>query len=319
MAENETPTEKDWYEEIGLDRELVEDEAFKCLYPFTPKRAAVNGRRMSYLDAGSGEPVVMVHGNPTWSFFYRRMVSELRENWHCLVPDHIGCGFSEKPKDYPYTLSQHIDNLEKWIEHVLPYGGRFNLIVHDWGGPIGLGYAVRNPKRIKRVVILNTSGFTAGAMPWRIRLCRVPGLGAVLVRGLNLFAGLATLMTTVKPLPAPVRVAFVMPYNSWANRIAVHRFVQDIPLRGGTETGALLQQIDDGLKAALADKPMLIQWGMKDWCFTPFFLDLWRNRFPEARVDEYNAGHYLLEDEGDAIIERVRSFLQDDLKNGDNA
>lgn len=311
MAENDN-----WYNTIGLDKDAVEDEAFRCLYPFTPKRLTVNGRTMSYVDEGSGEPVVMVHGNPTWSFFYRRMITALKDNWRCLAPDHIGCGFSEKPQDYKYTLKQHIDNLENWLEQVLPKG-QFNLMVHDWGGPTGLGYAVRHPERIKRLVVLNTSGFITGDMPLRIKLCRIPGLGAVLVRGLNLFAGLATLMTTVKPLPASIRAAFVMPYNSWANRVAVHRFVEDIPLREGGETHRVLADIDARIRPALAGKPLLVQWGMKDWCFTPYFLNLWRTRFPEAQTDEYQAGHYLLEDEGDKITARVRAFLTDSSMKGD--
>lgn len=315
MAENTPIPDTNWYEKIGIDLEYVRDDAFRCLYPFVPQKTQINNHRMSYVDVGQGEPVVMTHGNPTWSFFYRKIILALRDNWRCLAPDHIGCGFSEKPAEYPYTLSQHIDNFTAWIDHVLPEKQQFNLIVHDWGGPIGIGYAVRHPERIKRVVILNTSAFISGGMPLRIRLCRVPGLGALLVRGLNLFSGLATLLTTVKPLPAPVRVAFVMPYNSWANRIAVHRFVQDIPLRDdGSETRKTLAAIDAGLADALGAKPMLVQWGMKDWCFTPFFLKLWRERFPNAVVDEYNAGHYLLEDEGDAIVDRVRDFLQDQRK-----
>lgn len=315
MAENTPIPDTNWYEKIGIDLEYVRDDAFRCLYPFVPQKTQINNHRMSYVDVGQGDPVIMTHGNPTWSFFYRKIILALRDNWRCLAPDHIGCGFSEKPAEYPYTLSQHIDNFTAWIDHVLPEKQQFNLIVHDWGGPIGIGYAVRHPERIKRVVILNTSAFISGGMPLRIRLCRVPGLGALLVRGLNLFSGLATLLTTVKPLPAPVRVAFVMPYNSWANRIAVHRFVQDIPLRDdGSETRKALAAIDAGLTDALGDKPMLVQWGMKDWCFTPFFLKLWRERFPNAVVDEYNAGHYLLEDEGDAIVDRVRDFLQDQRK-----
>lgn len=303
--------ESAWYKAIGLDRKRVEEQAFKQLYPFTPKRTRVHNAVMSYLDEGEGSPVVMLHGNPTWSFFYRGLVSALRDQYRCLVPDHIGCGFSEKPEDYDYRLDTHIDNVEAWLEHVLPGDTPFTLVIHDWGGPIGAGYAIRHPERIKRLVVLNTSAFIAGDMPWRIKICRVPVLGALMVRGLNLFAGLATLLTTVKALGAPVRAAYILPYNSWANRIAVHRFIEDIPL-GECPTRKTLARIDSELRSALGGKPILIQWGMKDWCFTPFFLNLWRERFPEARVDEYNAGHYLFEDAGDEIIAKVRDFLAGD-------
>lgn len=296
---------------IGLSREDVEDSDFRQLYPYADHFADIGGQQMHYLDVGSGEPVVMLHGNPTWSFFYRHLVDGLADTHRCLVPDHIGCGFSDKPADYRYTMDTHIDNLAAWLDTVLPDGQQFNLVVHDWGGAIGMGYAVRHPERIKRVVILNTSAFIDGTMPLRIKLCRVPGLGAVLVRGFNLFAGLATLMTTVKPLPGAVRKAFVLPYNSWANRIAVHRFVQDIPLASGTKTYDTMKATGEAVPAALSGKPVLVQWGMRDWCFTPFFLNLWKERLPWAEVDEYpTAGHYLLEDEGDAILTRVRAFLE---------
>ncbi len=285
------------------------------LYPFTQNRLALDAaNRLHYVDEGNGEPVVMLHGNPTWSFFYRNLILGLKDKFRCLALDHMGCGLSDKPQDYPYTLQKHIDNLSRWIEAVLPpagaEGGAFNLVVHDWGGPIGIGYAARHPERIRRIVVLNTSAFSAGTMPLRIRLCRAPLLGEVLVRGLNAFAGLAARMTTKTPLPPAVRKGFLLPYDSWKNRVAVHRFVMDIPLKPGTETGDVLANTDALLPGALKDKPMLVQWGMRDWCFTPFFLNLWKERFPGAAVDEYDAGHYLLEDAGSEIIPRVRSFLE---------
>ncbi len=309
------PPSQHWTARIGLTREAVKAQSFRNLYPFEPHFALVGDHTMHYLDEGEGEPVVMLHGNPTWSFFYRDMVLGLRDGFRCLVPDHLGCGFSDKPADFGYTLRNHIDNLERWINIVLPpangNGGAFNLVVHDWGGPIGMGYAVRHPERVKRVVVLNSSAFIDGFMPLSIRACRLPGLGALMVRGLNLFAGLAARRTTVKPLSPEVRAGFLLPYNSWANRAAVHKFVLDIPLEQNAPSRELLTGIGQTLPGALAGKPLLVQWGMKDWCFTPAFLKLWRERFPGAEVDEYDdAAHYLLEDAGDVIIPRVRSFLE---------
>ncbi len=303
-----------WAARIGVSFQALRNQKFRALYPFEDRLQDIGGHNYHYLDEGEGEPVVMVHGNPTWSFFYRNLVIGLRDKYRCLVPDHMGCGLSEKPAGYRYTLERHIVNLETWLEATLPpaswNGGKINLIVHDWGGPIGIGYAVRNPQRIRRVVVLNTSVFTAGDMPMRIKMCRWPLLGAFMVRGLNLFASMAATSTTVKPLPQPVRDAYVLPYNSWKNRAGVHAFVKDIPLEPGTPTHKLFSRMEGAVEAALADKPMLIQWGMKDWCFTPFFLDLWRKRFRQAEVDEYQAGHYLLEDAGDKILARVRTFLE---------
>ncbi len=297
---------------IGLGGNALLDRAFTDEYPFEHKYAKAAGWNMHYFDTGSGEPVVMVHGNPSWSFLYRNLAKKLcAAGFRCLAPDHIGCGLSDKPQKYPYTLDRHIENFGEWIGQALPASETFNLVVHDWGGPIGMGYAVRHPERIRRVVVLNTSAFASGSMPRRITLCRVPWLGALLVRGFNAFAAGAARMTTVKPLSAAARQGFVLPYNSWANRIAVHRFVQDIPLSGREASCARFADTDSRLAAALAGKPILVQWGMRDWCFTPHFLALWRKAFPSAEVDEYtNAGHYLLEDEGDAIAARVRAFLE---------
>jgi haloalkane dehalogenase len=283
------------------------------LYPFAPHHVSLDGNRLHYIDEGKGEPVVMLHGNPTWSFFYRNLVLGLRDTFRCLALDHMGCGLSDKPQSYDYTLQKHIDNLSRWIDATLPDGERFNLVVHDWGGPIGIGYAARHPERIRRVVVLNTSAFTAGTMPLRIRLCRVPVLGEFLVRGLNAFAGGAAYMTTKTPLAPAVRKGFLLPYDSWANRVAVHKFVMDIPLAPGTATGDVFRETERLLPDALKDKPLLIQWGMRDWCFTPFFLGLWKSCFPVAEADEYDAGHYLLEDAGDVIIPRIRSFLERSL------
>lgn len=303
-----------WAERCGVPFQKLRHKGFRAMYPFADRLRDLDGRAYHYLDEGEGEPVVMVHGNPTWSFFYREMIQGLRDQYRCLVPDHMGCGLSEKPRRYPYTLEQHIRNLEAWLESTLPppswTGGKINLIVHDWGGPIGFGYAVRHPERIRRLVVMNTSIFPEGDMPLRIKLCRVPILGTILVRLLNGFAGGATSMTTVKPLEEVVQDAFVLPYNSVANRVAVHAFIKDIPLSAGTPTWNLFRKIADLAVEHFAHTPMLVQWGMRDWCFTPFFLDLWKKRFPLAEVDEYKAGHYLLEDEGTAIIERVRRFLR---------
>ena len=305
---------RQWWERIGIPAKSVKDRKFRKLFPFDPHHVQVNDQNMHFIDEGEGEPVVMVHGNPTWSFFYRQLVETLRLQHRCLAVDHVGCGFSDKPRKYTYNLETHINNFERWLDIVLPpadwNGGKFDLIVHDWGGPIGLGYAVRHPERVNRIVVMNSSVFTEGDMPRRIKLCRVPVLGAFLVRGLNLFASMATTMTTNTKLSAAVRKAYVMPYNSWGNRVAVHRFIQDIPLKKGTPTYKLFQDIEDKIQDALEDKPLLIQWGMDDWCFTPFFLDLWREYFPKAEVDEYDAGHYLLEDMGEEIAERIRVFLE---------
>ncbi|MDR1518844.1 MAG: alpha/beta fold hydrolase [Planctomycetota bacterium] len=304
-----------WAARIGVPFNRLKAPAFKALYPFDSRLFKLaNNYSYHYLDEGEGEPVVMLHGNPTWSFFYRGLIGGLRSGYRCLAPDHLGSGLSEKPERYSYTLANHIANLESWLEAILPpqswAGGRINLVVHDWGGPIGFGYAIRNPGRILRLIVMNTSIFTAGTMPWVIRLCRLPYLGAFVVRGLNLFVGEATVRTVVRHMPGKVRSGYLLPYNSWKNLVGVHSFIKDIPLDPDSPTRRLFNNIENTAQAKLAGKPMLIQWGMRDWCFTPAFLKLWRRNFPGAKVDEHPAGHYLLEDVGPKILANIREFLK---------
>jgi haloalkane dehalogenase len=272
------------------------------------------GLRYHYLDEGQGEPVVMVHGNPTWSFYYRRLVEALRPAYRAIVPDHIGCGLSDKPDDsrYDYTLASRIADLEALVDH-LELDGGLTLVVHDWGGAIGLGYATRHPERVARLVVLNTAAFTmprTKTFPWPLWLCRDTPLGAYLVRGLNAFCrGTARIGCTRRPLPRDVRDAYCAPYDSWDHRIAVHRFVQDIPLRGGDRSYDEITRIEKGL-AGLAGVPTLIGWGMKDFVFDHHFLAEWVRRFPGAEVHRFaRAGHYVLEDEGEQIVPLVRAFL----------
>jgi haloalkane dehalogenase len=272
------------------------------------------GVRYHYLDEGQGEPVVMVHGNPTWSFYYRSLVEGLRASHRTIVPDHIGCGLSDKPGDshYDYTLESRIADLEALVDH-LELDGGLTLVVHDWGGAIGLGYATRHPERIARLVILNTAAFhlpKTKAFPWPLWLCRDTPLGAYLVRGLNAFCrGTARIGCTRRPLTRDVRDAYCAPYDSWDHRIAVHRFVQDIPLRGGDRSYDTITRMQEDL-ARLAGVPILIAWGMKDFVFDHRFLAECVRRFPEAEVHRFDrAGHYVLEDEAEAIVPLVRAFL----------
>ena len=285
------------------------DEAFRALYPFQSRFHTIGPHRLHYLDEGSGEPVVMLHGNPTWSFYYRRLAAELRATHRVIVPDHMGCGFSDKPQDYPYTLATHAANLKDLLDSLKI--GRLNLVVHDWGGPIGLACAVRDPDRIARLVILNTSGFLSRRIPLRIAACRIPAFGALAVRGFNAFARAALSMAVChrERMTPDVRAGYLRPYDSWANRVAVLRFVQDIPMSPAVPSHGIVAEIEGGL-AKLKAKPMLIQWGARDWCFDLSFLDGWRRRFPEASVDAYeDAGHYVLEDAYERVIPRIKSFL----------
>jgi haloalkane dehalogenase len=273
------------------------------------------GLKLHYLDDGQGEPVIMVHGNPTWSFYFRRLVEALSPRFRTIVPDQIGCGLSDKPDDalYEYTLASRVDDLEVLLEQV-GVDRDINLVLHDWGGMIGMAYACRHPERIARLVVMNTAAFHMPAQksfPWVLWICRDTPLGAWLVRGLNAFArGTAWIGCTKARLPRAVRDAYAAPYNSWASRIALHRFVQDIPLRPGDRSYDLVTWVESRLDQ-LAAVPILITWGMKDFVFDRPFLDEWIRRFPEAEVHRFpQAGHYVLEDEAETIVPLIRAFLE---------
>ncbi|WP_339136943.1 MAG: alpha/beta fold hydrolase [Candidatus Electrothrix sp. GW3-4] len=277
-------------------------------YPFTPKTfQTADGHQLSYLDEGTGPTVVMAHGNPSWSYLYRNLVTALKSDYRCLVPDHLGCGLSDKPQDYPYLLQNHIDNFTALLDN---QGiERCVLVVHDWGGAIGMGWAGQYPERVAGLVVLNTAAFHSRHIPLRIAVCRWPLLGALLVRGLNGFALPATFMAVRKRMQPEIKASFLAPYNNWARRVAVHGFVQDIPLQASHPSWNSLSRVEDSL-TQLQDKPMLICWGGKDFCFNDHFYAEWRRRFPHAEAHYFpEAGHYVLEDALPQVLEQLQPFL----------
>ena len=281
-------------------------------YPFASHFFEHRGVRMHYLDEGDPDApvIVMVHGNPTWSFYWRHLVSAFSQDFRVIVPDHIGCGYSDKPQDYPYTLEQHIFNFTLLIDHLQLKD--ITLAVHDWGGGIGFGYATRHPVNVQRLVVFNTSAFFRPVLHWGIKLSRAPLIGDVLTRGLNTFLRSAFLMGTSQPerFDAAVRAGYLAPYRSWHDRIAILRFVQDIPMKNSHPTRETIDEIESRLHL-LRDIPKLILWGEDDPVFTTdTFLDGFRVHFPDAEVHELaNAGHFVVEDAHERIIPLMRKFL----------
>jgi haloalkane dehalogenase len=279
-------------------------------YPFTSHYFKIGNNRLHYLDEGEGPPAVLLHGNPTWSYYYRHLVKELATRHRVVVPDHMGCGLSDKPVDYRYRLRTHIENLGGLLDHLEI--DSFEMVVHDWGGAIGMGYATSFPERIKKIVILNTAAFRSQRIPMRIRMCRWPGIGKLLVRGVNGFARAALFMAVENRLSREAERAYLMPYDSWANRIAIYEFVKDIPLHRSHPSYSTLLDIENKL-GYLHDLeiPMLIVWGGRDFCFNDHFYKEWQQRFPAA-MSHYlaDAGHYVLED-GRGRVEQIISHFLD--------
>lgn len=284
---------------------------WRPLYPFPSRFLSLDAGRYHYLDEGAGEPLLLVHGNPTWSFHWRKLIAAWSKHHRVLAVDHIGCGLSDKPATFDYRLASHSENLSRLVSELNLDG--LTLVAQDWGGAIGLGAALRTPERFRRLVLFNTAAFRASAMPWRIRLCRTPGFGTVLVRGLNGFAraALHMAMEHSERLSAAERAGYLFPYDSWHNRIAIDRFVNDIPMRPGHPSYAELVKIERGL-ATFADRPTQLIWGMRDWCFTPRFLDRFLEFFPRAEAHRIaDAGHWVVEDAHEQIIPLVEKFLND--------
>jgi cis-3-alkyl-4-acyloxetan-2-one decarboxylase len=280
-------------------------------YQFSSQYIEVGEHRLHYIDEGSGSVIVMVHGNPTWSFFYRKLIQLLSKQHRVIAVDNIGCGLSDKPQNYEYTLENHIDNLTSILMHLEI--DKCSLILHDWGGAIGMGYAAKKTDSIEKIALLNTAAFRSKNIPLRIALCRIPVLGEFLVRGLNGFAYAATYMAVVKPMDKLTRHYYLLPYNSWKNRIATHRFVKDIPLHRNHPSYDKLVEVEEGLsKLRQLNIPMLILWGGRDFCFTKIFYDEWKQRFPDAEAHFFEeCGHYLLED----CFDRSAQFLEDFFQN----
>ena len=291
----------------------VDISSFRHLYPFKSNYMDLNGLKYHFLDQGSGEPVVMIHGNPTWSFYYRNLINKLSPHFRAIAVDHIGCGLSDKPglDSYDYTLKNRVDNIEALIDH-LELKDKITLVLHDWGGMIGIAYALRFPERINRIVIMNTAAFFPPdnkKLPLRLRLLRNFRLLATpAVLGFNLFAYSALYMATHKGLSKDVKSGLKAPYNCWKNRIATLRFVQDIPVSEKDISYNLVKSVDENLDK-LAGIPMLICWGEHDFVFDVSYLAEWRRRFPNAEVHTFsNAGHYVLEDEPEKICMLVKDF-----------
>ena len=286
-----------------------------ALFPFEPHffdRGA--GVRMHYVDEGAGPPVVCVHGNPTWSFYYRNVIQALRADHRVIAPDHVGMGLSDKPDDahYAYTLQARVDDFTHFIAS-LGLTEPLTLVVHDWGGMIGFAWAVQHPEQVKKLVVLNTGAFPLPddkEFPWQLALARTP-LGALLVRGMNAFSWTSThLSMTQTRMPDDVRQAYTAPYDSWVNRIATLRFVQDIPLQPGVPGYDVVKRTAEAL-GNLAHVPMLIGWGSKDFVFDDAFLRVWQRHFPNATLQYYpQAGHYVLEDAAADLVPRIAAFVR---------
>lgn len=286
--------------------------AFAQEYPWDANFLDVGAGRLAYLDEGPKDaPVLlMLHGNPTWSFYYRNLVKAFSKTYRVIVPDHLGCGRSDKPANYPYRLENHIENVGRLVDTLQL--DDINLVVHDWGGAIGMGLAVSRPERMKRFVVFNTAAFPSDLIPFSINLCRIPGFGALSIRGFNAFvrASLSWCVQDKARLTDAVKAGYLAPYDTWGNRVANLRFVQDIPMNARHPSHGMLARIDEGL-GKFKEHPMMIAWAAKDFVFNDAFYAEWKKRFPNAETHYFDdAAHYVLEDAHERIVPLMTQFLQ---------
>ena len=295
---------------------------WRSLYPFESHFCSVpdgsglplRNLRLHYLDEGpSDAPVLLfVHGNPTWSFYWRNLVLGLRDRFRCIVVDNMGCGLSDNGaalKDYPFTLGRRVDDLANLIKFLDL--SNITFVLHDWGGVIGMGAAVQFPERTSQFVCMNTSVFgrPRSRCPFPIALARRPLFGKFMIQGFNAFCVAATRWTTEKPLSRDVKAGLLAPYNNWGNRRAVYEFVQDIPFNEKDRSWPALKDVEKGLEL-FRDKPFLLPWGLKDWCFGEDYLRMFEERFPNHKTVEFpRVGHYITEEVPDELVALIQDFM----------
>lgn len=279
-------------------------------YPFESHYfSTTSGHQLHYVDEGKGRPFLFVHGNPTWSFFFRKLIRHFSPSMRTVACDHIGCGLSDKPQEFEYRLLQHIEHLEELILDLDLKDIR--LLVHDWGGAIGLGVAGRHPERFSELIISNTAAFRSQRMPWLLKIAKMPHIGQFLIRRFNAFAGLTPTLGTADPsrMTTLAKQGYLLPYDSWEHRIATYRFVADIPLDESHPSYSTLTMVEENLEHLKA-LPTLLLWGEKDWVFTTHFMARFQEFFPEAVSRSYpDCGHLLIEEKPGRVIEEIEAHF----------
>jgi pimeloyl-ACP methyl ester carboxylesterase len=303
----------------GTAAEVMTDWTFGGLWPFEPRWFETSDGRMHYVDEGprDGRPVVLVHGNPTWGFLYRNFIGPLARAGHrAIVPDHLGFGRSDKPSDPElYRIPRHVARLDALLESLDLRDAV--IVVQDWGGPIGLSWAVAHPERVSGLFILNTFDGPQPTLPLPLQLFRTPGVGEVLVKGFDMFVRGFLFRGGVvhrERLTEDVRHAYLAPHPTWSSRTGELVFPREIP-DPASPTGPvaeLLTQLERELEQHFRSKPARIMWPMRDPAFTPGVLQDWRKTLPDAPVTQLDdASHYVQEDAHERIVPQLLSLVAD--------
>ncbi|KAA3609716.1 MAG: alpha/beta fold hydrolase [Calditrichaeota bacterium] len=276
-------------------------------YPFKSKILDLDDiGKMHYVDEGSGDPIVMVHGNPTWSYLYRHMIKGLSGNNRCIAMDHIGFGLSDKPHDWSYLPEQHAENLEALLENLDLEN--ITLVVQDWGGPIGLSYALKHPQKIKNLVIMNTWVWPAKGDPHYEKFSGFMGgtIGQFLIRNFNFFAKVVMKKAygDTSKLTKEIHSHYLNPLDTPAHRKGSWVFPKEI-IGSNDWLEKLWSQ-----REKIADKPSLILWGMKDIAFRENELNKWEDLLKKHTVKKLeDVGHFVQEELASEICPLIDDFI----------
>ena len=284
------------------------DERFVGLpdYPFEPNYIEQDGLRMHYVDEGSGDPVLLFHGEPTWSFLYRKVIPQLAGAARVLAPDYFGFGRSDKPVEAEwYSYDSHYASVERFVEELDLRG--LTLVVHDWGGPLGFRLAVERPESVARLVITNT-GLYAGRPPsdewlrFREFVRRV---------GTGLEPGRLVRISCVNEVPDEVVAAYDAPHPTPDSKTGLLAFPELVPTEPDHPSVAAMLRV----REALADwrKPALVVFSDSDPIFSPRVGERFAALIPGAEVGEplEGAGHFLQEDKGAELGQRIARWLSE--------
>ena len=280
----------------------------RVAYPFRSRELSLSRGRVHYVDEGEGEPIVFVHGTPSWSFEFRHLLRGLVPTHRCIALDLLGFGLSEQPRDFPYTPEAHAEVVEEFL---LRLGlSRFTLVVHDFGGPIALPFAQKYPERVARLVVLNSFLWPLEEDRELRQGARLAGswLGRALYRFLN--ASLRLLMPYAygdrRRLTPEIHAQYLAPFRERPDaRVRVLWRLAHALLASRAHYAELWAE-----RARLAATPALVIWGMADRALPPRLIERWRQALPHARVVELaDAGHWPQEEDPGRVLDELRAFL----------
>ncbi|HKN93899.1 MAG TPA: alpha/beta fold hydrolase, partial [Thermoleophilaceae bacterium] len=283
---------------------------FGGTFPFEARFLEVDDLRIHYVDEGDRDaaPILMLHGNPTWSYMYRGPIRSLSERGHrCIAFDHMGFGRSSKPPEpRRYILSTHVQNAIAVLDQLDL--NDVTLVCHDWGGPIGLAAALERPRRVSRVVAMNTWAWELPSfLPSFLRQFRSEGLGEILALASNAVVESIPGGMISRDSDGAMMEAYRAPHPDYWSRLGTLAFIRDIPLTEHDVSAPLMGHIHESLPEL--NVPLLLVWGMRDRVFVPAFLDQWQAVFPDAHKIELQAGHYLVEDAPDQVADAIHEFV----------